>query len=285
MLEAEKTPTNEGQMYRIHFGVSKRSRFYPQALELASLAARHEVRGEGTDIWHIVSFSDEQIDLMHRLYLLARKIHGPKFHGIEPIRLYLACKKPNGGQSWSSVSNQSARVQESLREVEHSTGKSGAELAKFIRDTYIDGISRDMLAVLQTLKAEGCLDGFDYDTMKSVPATRPLSIEPVAYIKKIRELITAGAGAAAVATYYESLGGKFYGELTNELIYLKRLFRIPLAGRDLLYFRSESSRDDFLRHNLAEYVDCIDVTLARCKAPGRNNLWTSYWNTRQRWNR
>lgn len=95
------------------------------------------------------------------------------------------------------------------------------------------------------------------------------SAEPVAYIHKIRELIAANAGMAAVAAYYESLNGKFCGELTNELIYLKRLFRIPLGGRDLLFFRSESSCDDFLRHNLAEYVDCIDVTLARCCESGQ----------------
>jgi len=125
-----------------------------------------------------------------------------------------------------------------------------------------------MLAVLQKLKGEGCLDGFDYGTMKSMPATRPLPAEPVAYIKKIRGLIAANAGTKAVAAYYESLGSKFYGELTNELIYLKRLSRIPLAGRDLLFFRSESSCDDFLRHNLAEYVECIDIALARCRDSG-----------------
>ncbi len=267
--EAETTPAITSQEFHIHFGISKRSKFYPHALELASLAARHEVRGEGTDVWHIVSFSGEQIDLMHRLYLLARKLPRPKLHGVEPIRLYLACKKSDGRQGWSPASNQSARIKQCLQEIEHSTGKSGAELSKFIRDTYVNGISRDMLAVQQKLKAEGCLDGFDYETMKAIPATKPLSTEPVAYIKHIHELIAAGAGTAAVTAYYESLGSKFYGELTSELIYLKRLSRIPLAGRDLLFFRSESSCDEFLKQNLAEYVECIDIALTRCRDSGQ----------------
>ncbi|HEV2327627.1 MAG TPA: hypothetical protein VGY56_02435 [Verrucomicrobiae bacterium] len=119
------------------------------------------------------------------------------------------------------------------------------------------------MAVTQKLQAEGCLDGFDYATTKPIAATRPVPGEPLSHINRIRELIAVGNGAAAVAAYYESLGNKFYGDLTGELIFLKRLFRIPLAGRDLLFFRSESSRDSFVRQNLAQYVDCIDATLAR----------------------
>jgi len=38
----------------------------------------------------------------------------------------------------------------------------------------------------------------------------------------------------AVRKYYDILGDKFYGELHNELIYLKRLAKIPLVGRDLI---------------------------------------------------
>ena len=55
--------------YRIHFGFF-RSRRYPQAVELCKLAHRHEIRGEGEDLWHIVSFTDSQIDLMAALYKL-----------------------------------------------------------------------------------------------------------------------------------------------------------------------------------------------------------------------
>ena len=57
--------------HRIHFAYS-RSRRYPQALELAPLADRHEVRGQGHSVWHILHFRDDQLDLMAAVYALVK---------------------------------------------------------------------------------------------------------------------------------------------------------------------------------------------------------------------
>ena len=66
------------ETYRIHFGYSKKSKYYPQAIELARLAYKHEVFGEGDDTWHVVTLTDDQVDLIASLYVIAAKLPGPK---------------------------------------------------------------------------------------------------------------------------------------------------------------------------------------------------------------
>jgi len=88
------------ELYRIHFGYFGSKR-YPQAIELCKLAHHHETRGEG--IWHIVSFTDSQIDLMAALYkLLVGKsafspcfmsIPRPKIYGADILSLIIYCQK------------------------------------------------------------------------------------------------------------------------------------------------------------------------------------------------
>ena len=255
--------------YRIHFGFSKRSKFYPQAVELAALAPRHETRGEGEDVWHVVSLSDAEIELLHRLYLLARKLPRPKVYGADALCLYLAAEEPRDPRSSPPLFAQTKRVQNALQQIQRATGKTGSELAKFIRDKYVEPVNRDMLAIFQKLRAERRLDGYDYTAMKSVPAVRPTPDEPVGVFSEMRAHISAGRLDETVTAYYAYLGDKSYGELTSELIYLKRLAGLPLVGRDLLSFRSESSCDEFLRQHLKEYVHCIDVALAQCEQAGQ----------------
>ncbi len=256
--------------YRIHFGFSKRSKFYPQAVELAALALRHEIRGEGEDTWHIVSLTDSEIELLHHLYLVARKLPRPKVYGANALCLCFAAKGPRS--QWNNslpAFAQTKRVQNALQQIQLATGKSGSELAQFIREKYIEPVNRDTLAVAKKLKTVGRLDRVDRADLKLIPATRPTPDEPVGTIRQIRELVAGGRLIDAVAAYYAHLGDKFYGELTGELIYLKRLANAPLAGRDLLFFRSESSCDDFLRQHLDEYVHCIDLALAQCEREGQ----------------
>lgn len=256
--------------YRIHFGFSKRSKFYPQAIELAALAPRHEIRGEGENVWHIVSLTDDEIELLHHLYLVARKLPRPKVYGADALCLCFAAKGPRS--SWNNglpMFAQTKRVQDALQQAQLVTGKSGSELAQYIKEKYIEPVTRDTLAVSEKLKTVGRLDRVDRASLELIPATRPIPNEPVGAIKEMRGLVAAGRWQDAIAAYYKHLGDKFYCELTGELIYLKRLAGVPLAGRDLLFFRSESSCDDFLRQHLAEYVQCIDQALAQCERAGQ----------------
>jgi hypothetical protein len=258
------------QEYHIHFGFSKRSKFYPQAVELAALAPRHEIRGEGEDAWHVVSLTEVNIELLHRLYLVARKLPRPKVYGADALCLCFAAKGSRG--PWNNglpMFAKTKRVQNALQQVQLATGKSGSELAQFIREKYIEPVNRDTLAVSEKLRAVGRLDRVDLVSLKMIPATRPIPDESVGAIKEIRGLVATGRLHDAIAAYYAHLGGKFYGELTGELIYLKRLAGVPLAGRDLLFFRSESSCDNFLRQHLEEYVQCIDLALAQCERAGQ----------------
>ncbi|MFC1953258.1 hypothetical protein ACFLWR_03915 [Chloroflexota bacterium] len=71
------------ELYRIHFSYSGSKRYH-QAVELCKFAHRHEIRGEGEDIWHIVSFTDFQIGLMAALYklLVGKSAFSPCFMGV-----------------------------------------------------------------------------------------------------------------------------------------------------------------------------------------------------------
>ena len=174
--------------YRIHFGFSKRSRFYPQAVELAALARHHETRGEGEDVWHVVSLSDAEIELLHRLYLLARKLPRPKVYGADALCLCLAAKEMRDPRSSPPLFVQTNPVQNALQQIQSATGKTGSELAKFIRDKYVEPVNRDMLAIFQKLTAERRLDSYDYTAMKSIRAVRPIPDEPVGAISEMRAL-------------------------------------------------------------------------------------------------
>lgn len=78
---------------------------------------------------------------------------------------------------------------------------------------------------------------------------------------KIKVLISEMKYEEAVKTYYNNLGPKPFGVLTPELIYLKRLGKLNLSGRDLLYYKPESSRNNIISENLEEYIKFIDNIL------------------------
>lgn len=86
--------------------------------------------------------------------------------------------------------------------------------------------------------------------------------------QEIRDLISKGKYEETVQRYYDTLGSRFYGELHSELIYLKRLGRIPLIGRDLMYFRTEATRNELIRSNLKEYCGCIDKAIEHARDLG-----------------
>jgi len=252
------------ELYRIHFGFSKSKR-YPQAIELAKLSHKHEIRGEGEDIWHIVTFTNEQINLMASFYKIASSLPYPKIYGADVLSLILyLCE----GYEYSYNSNaKKNRIRKASKRLQIETKKIPQELARYLDDKYWKAYQQDMARVSEKLASEGYLDSFNHTNMRYIKATkRPKEALPE--YQEIRELITNRKYEEAVNKYYNTLCDRFYGELHNEFIYLKRLARIPLTGRDLLYFRKESSRNELINSNLSQYCSCIDKALEQCRKRG-----------------
>ena len=198
------------ELYRIDFGFSTSKR-YLQAVELAKLAHRHEFEGKGRHAWHVVCFTDAQIDLMAQLYELI--VDFPRRH------------------------------QEDWVEVEKKLiAERYFELLELGSKTPIDPANKPSGYIRRPIK-------------------RPHDHYGALY-QEIPNLITEHKYEEAVERYYETLGDRPYGELHRELIYLKRLAGMPLTGRDLVYFLSESSRSELVASNLREYCSCIDAVLA-----------------------
>ena len=248
-------------LYKIHFGFSKSKR-YPQAVELAKLAYKYEIRREGEDVWHIVTFTNEQIDLMASFYKIAGGLSHPKIYGADVLSLILYFRE---GYEYSYDSNaKKNRIRKAAKRLQTETKKTPQELARYLDDKYWQEYQQDMARVNEKLANEGYFDSFNHTTMRFIKATkRPKEALPE--YQEIRELIKNGKYEEAVNKYYNTLGDKFYGELHNELIYLKRLAKIPLTGKDLLYFRGESSRNELINSNLSEYCSCIDKALEQYK--------------------
>lgn len=246
------------ELYKIHFGFSKSKR-YPQAVELSRLAHQHEIRGEGEDMWHIVSFTDEQNDLMASLYKTAKNLPRPKVYEANVLSLILYCRNGHYDYAYASKAYKD-RVRSAAERLKIETGKTFQELVDFLGENYLKPWQEDMVKVKEKLRKEGYIDFIDPITINLVKAQK----KPKEYItqyQEIRELISTGKYEKAVQKHYDTLGNKFYGELHNELIYLKHLANIPLTGRDLLYFRSESLRNELINFNLSEYCSCIDTVL------------------------
>jgi len=266
------------ELHRIHFGYSGSKR-YPQAVELCKLAHRHEIRGEGEDIWHIVSFTDSQIDLMAALYkLLVGKsafspcfmsIPRPKIYGADILSLIIYCRKDGQYDYFYDSQKHKERIRLAAERLKTETGKSLQDLARVLEDNYWELARKDIAEVEQRIIHEGYID-FQDASGGLVKATKKPK-EYIAHYQEVRDLISGGKYEEALQKYYAILGDRFYDELTGELIYLKRLASIPLTGRDLLYFRSESSRDEFIASNLVEYVSCIDEILGQLQGMGRKS--------------
>lgn len=258
------------ETHRIHFGYSKKSKYYPQAVELARLAYRHEVFGEGDDTWHVVTLTDDQVDLMASLYVIAVKLPGPKVYGAD---VQYTCAYCHSGGTYDYVhasETYKKRVYLAVERLQQETGRSIRGLGDYLREKHLSPFEKDMARVGDKLRRESRIDYIDPNTQTWVRAQNKPQ-EPVDTYRQTREYIRAGMYADAVNAYYSSLGSRYYGELAGELIYLKRLAGTPLTGRDILYFRSESTRDGLIESNLADYVTCIDDALAQSKNVGRKS--------------
>lgn len=185
------------------------------------MAAKHDIRGSGSDLRHVVSFTEDQVDLIAALYSL----HLPKPQDPE-------ARKSN------------VTIEQKLRE------EGYYEFTHICSDEPIDLLNKPK--------------GWTIKPQKKSRNYRNPAFE------KVRHYITLEKYEKAVYAYYEMLGDRLYfnGQLHHELVYLKRLAHIPLTGRDLLYFRNESSRNELINSNLSEYCSCIDLVLDQYQKTG-----------------
>lgn|GEM_PF-3170120 len=248
----------------IHFGSSKRSRFYPQALALAEHAPVSIEHGSDSSRWHTVLVPSGSLDLLALLYECASKLPGPKVCGADALSLKL--KLQNEGQ-YSSAYASNAKLQRLARACDElrATLKWGWEdLARLLDERVLRPVQADMVRARELLQEEGFYDRPDPEDpmrLRIIPAWRkPQEIQPG--IKRVQEAVTRGSYQEAVEAYYELLAGEPFGELTPELLYIKRLGDIELGGRDLLFFIPPSARSPLVAENLIEFVECIDEAIA-----------------------
>ncbi len=117
--------------------------------------------------------------------------------------------------------------------------------------------------VIKKLLKEG------YTDPKNVTVFIKKTAEYIPEYVEIIYLIKENNYQEAVNTYYDYLGDKPYGVLTPELIYLKRLGKMNLSGRDLLYYKPKSSWSWIITENLNDYILSIDDVIKEYK---RNKL-------------
>lgn len=189
-------------LYKYYFAPT-RSKIFPQAIELAAMAHNHETMNDDGVICHVVSFTDDQIDLMASFYNLARNLLPPQ------------------GQYFKVGILSRLEIQRKLENERYIFTPNGKKPKEYVSE-YIE----------------------------------------------IKKLINEQRYFEAVEKYYEVLGENHYGELHDELIYLKRLGKIHLSGRDLLSFRPESDRSYLIRSNIAEYCSYIDKVINEYRDKG-----------------
>ncbi len=190
------------KLYKYYFAPTQ-GRVFPQAKEIADLAYKHETVEDDQCICHIVTFTEDQLDMMASFYNVARNLFPPQ--------------------------------------------------GRYFKE----GILARM-EIQRKLRKEGYIFSSD---IKKCEEYVPKYIE-------MKKLIAEKHYKEAVEKYYEFLGDVDYGELRDELIYLKRLGSIHLSGRDLLSFRPESERSDLVRSNLSEYRRIIDKVIENYKEKG-----------------
>jgi hypothetical protein len=248
-------------MFRVHFGNPTHSKYFNQAIEISNFAFKYEIFGSGEDSWHIVSFIDEQIELMASLYPLATKLPYPKIYGADLLYMYAVCVSNGNFNYFYASKNLKEKVDVSIQKLKDEKGYSYQELAEYLNRNYIKPIQNDMNLVRDKLIEEGWIDFIDpksQSIIKAIHAPNELIESKQNVIKRINNKDYLGA----IEAYYESIGNKRFGEYTKELLYLKRLSNTPVIGRDLLFFRNKTFRTDLVEQNIREYESCIDQVLA-----------------------
>jgi hypothetical protein len=273
--------------YRIHFGYSK-STDYQQARELRLLAHEFHNYGIHVDIWnasrleyfnarippdfvehawYVAVFTEGQIDFMAHFYNIAVKLPEPQLFGVSLLDLEKYSISRRSGKS-DYQSNERDVNAFQLIELKINVGYPIIEVikedaAEYILNKIIGPWRQDMMQVEQILYKNG------------YRGTEKVTKNPIDYTKlnrKIRLEIEHRDYIQAFSTYCEMFGGKSLGGLNKELLYLKRLAQLPFEGRDLLFFRTSSSRNELIESRINEYIECIDIELENRKAANLQSL-------------
>lgn len=112
------------------------------------------------------------------------------------------------------------------------------------------------------------LEYIDTRTNSRVYAKRK-PIELVVNLRKIKECIKDKKYEDAISIYYKYLGEELFGELTKEIIYLKRLANKNLAPRDIMYFFGQSARSELIKNNIEEFIQCMESVIQELKEINR----------------
>jgi len=246
--------------YFIHFGSSQRSRFYPQALALCSQTLCHVEHGSESSRWHSVAVAHEDLDLLARLYDLARRLHGPRLLGEDALSIALSCSHGELYARGGASRARARRVIDAAQTLSSIMGLGCQAVGNYIRRSVLDQVQEDLRQVRERLQAEGFIDRMEPDGVTLVKAWRkPRETHPG--LSAVRAAVETGNLEAAIAEYYSMLGDQPYGELTPELLYMKRLSNTELSGRDLLYFLPPSSMSPLVAEHVREYAACLDAAI------------------------
>jgi hypothetical protein len=259
------------KQYRFHFGFSK-SKKYLQLLKLASLARNHEIIGSGSDIRHILTFDDEQIDLMAQAVSLHIGSGSISLNGIHVNKLmgYARAMQKGNKAILASPSADLCRIRATCEQLLKDLHLTPLQFITYLEDKYLKVIHSDHMQVWDALKENGYMPTRTLQMLTSEPPKHKPE-EHILLYREIRNLISLGQYAEGVTKYYESLGSEPFGELNDELLYLKRLANIPISGRDLLAFKNKASWSALIKDNLLQYCSCIDSVLEIFQGAGRSS--------------
>ena len=271
-------------MFRIHFGESDSDTFN-EALELSKFATRYwnyhfEIlvytafqmdykkqrfpMGFIRHGWHIAAFDNDQIDLMAHFYRLVKGLPTPTLFGTSLDLLERYCISPDSNkfspEEWQEVRRTVELIELAINHKFPDVIENSVDL--HIGYKIIGGWRSDLNRVVSKLTEEKYLDSIDLSTGKLVPAHIKTPKDYSLLYKTLHAQIENKKYKDAVGTYHEMLGDRLYDtSLHRELIYLKHLADIPLEGKDLIRFRSESSRTDLIRSHTSKYCTSINAVL------------------------
>lgn len=259
---------NKQEFYRITFGYEN-SKYYQQAVEVAKLAEHYKTEGSGKNIWHTIRFTEKEIDLMAFLFKLAKRLsRQPNIYGVNAFFLILYCQGHNYFKYARLSEEKINEYRKAINRLKQRRGDDFVKLLSDIRKKYVEEPQKDWLAVIKKLEQEGYYE----PNMNGNIETEKKPQEPVLEYRQIRDLIVKKKYKQAINWFYFLPKEKLFDQLHNELIYLKRLAKIAIEGRDILFLKNESNRSDLVKENLFEYEAHVNKVLRQMKSSGMKPL-------------
>lgn len=120
---------NKQKNCQITFGYAD-SKYYQQAVELANLAYRAETLGKDKNVWHIVTFADneEQIDLMAQLWRYAKHLSRyPRLYEVSALSLNFYLNRRKRVHPFYLSEGELERYKNSIKQLKKDFGISSDE--------------------------------------------------------------------------------------------------------------------------------------------------------------